>query len=177
MVVLSFPNCSPSHLFVFFFSARTTFSLFNSLFAILRCEFNCKGKYNTSQSRIKVVILRLFSNLMKITHYKLSLLFTRCTVLMPLPHSFATSRMEYPLRSKLITSLYSSFICSVVFTEPTLRPSFPPFSIYRFRPDCNRNNILSRSNCAQVESVDVIIRTKRDGFPSLSNNISCFFCM
>ena len=106
---------------------------------------------------------------MKITHYKLSLLFTRCTVLMPLPHSFATSRMEYPLRSKLITSLYSSFICSVVFTEPTLRPSFPPFSIYRLLPDCNRNEILSRSNCAQVESVDVIIRTKRDGFPSFYN--------
>ena len=45
--------------------------------------------------------------------------------------------MEYPLRSKLITSLYSVFICSAVFTEPTLRPSFPSFSIYRFLPDCN----------------------------------------
>ena len=44
-----------------------------------------------------------------------------------------------------------------VFTEPTLRPSFPPFSIYRFRPDCNRNEILSRSNCAQVESLAIII--------------------
>ena len=44
-----------------------------------------------------------------------------------------------------------------VFTEPTLRPSFPPFSIYRFRPDCYRNEILSRSNCAQVESVAIII--------------------
>ena len=53
--------------------------------------------------------------------------------------------MEYPLRSKLITSLYSAFICSSVFTEPTLRPSFPPFSINRFLPDCNRNEILSRS--------------------------------
>ena len=37
------------------------------------------------------------------------------------------------------------FICSAVFTEPTLRPSFPPFSIYRFRPDCNRNEILKSS--------------------------------
>ena len=53
--------------------------------------------------------------------------------------------MEYPLRSKLITSLYSAFICSSVFTEPTLRPSFPPFSIYRFLPDSIRNEILSRS--------------------------------
>ena len=34
-----------------------------------------------------------------------------------------------------------------------MRPSFPPFPINRFRPDCNRNEILSRSNCAQVESV------------------------
>ena len=65
--------------------------------------------------------------------------------------------MEYPLRSRLITSLYSAFICSAVFTEPTLRPSFPPFSIYHFRPDCNRNEILSRSNCAQAPS---------NGFPS-----------
>ena len=70
--------------------------------------------------------------------------------------------MEYPLRSRLITSLYSAFICSSVFTEPTLRPSFPPFSIYRFLPDCNRNEILSRSNCAQVESVAIIIGAKRD---------------
>ena len=62
-----------------------------------------------------------------------------------------------PLRSRLITSLYSAFICSAVFTEPTLRPSFPPFSIYRFLPDCNRNEILSRSNCAQAPS---------NGFPS-----------
>ncbi len=74
-----------------------------------------------------------------------------------LPHPFATSRMEYPLRSRLITSLYSAFICSSVFTEPTLRPSFPPFSIYRFLPDCNRKEILSRSNCAQAPS---------NGFPS-----------
>ena len=65
--------------------------------------------------------------------------------------------MEYPLRSRLITSLYSAFICSAVFTEPTLRPSFPPFSIYRFLPDCNRNEILSRFNCAQAPS---------NGFPS-----------
>ena len=78
-------------------------------------------------------------------------------VLTPLPHNFATSRMEYPLRSRLITSLYSAFICSAVFTEPTLRPSFPPFSIYRFLPDSNRNEILSRSNCAQAPS---------NGFPS-----------
>ena len=108
---------------------------------------------------------------MKITHYKLSLLFTRCTVLMPLPHSFATSRMEYPLRSRLITSLYSAFTCSAVFTEPTLRPSFPPFSIYRFLPDCNRNEILSRSNCSQEGSVAIIIWAKRDGCPSSSNNV------
>ena len=86
--------------------------------------------------------------------------FTLCTVLTPFPLSFATSRMEYPLRSKLITSLYSAFICSAVFTEPTLRPSFPPFSIYRVLPDCNRNEILSRSNCAQVESVAIIIGAK-----------------
>jgi hypothetical protein len=77
-------------------------------------------------------------------------------VLTPLPLNFATSRMENPLRSRLITSLYSAFICSSVFTEPTLRPSFPPFSIYRFRPDCNWNEILSRSNCAQVESVAIV---------------------
>lgn len=77
--------------------------------------------------------------------------------------------MKYPLRSKLITSLYSAFICSAVFTEPTLRPSFPPFSIYRFLPDCNRNEILSRSNCAQVESVAIIIGAKRDGCSSSSN--------
>lgn len=77
---------------------------------------------------------------------------TRCTVLTPSPLNCATSRMEYPLRSRLITSLYSAFICSAVFTEPTLRPSFPPFSIYRFRPDNNRNEILSRSNCAQAPS-------------------------
>jgi hypothetical protein len=37
-----------------------------------------------------------------------------------------------------------------------LRPSFPPFSIYRFCPDCNWNEILSRSNCAQVESVAIV---------------------
>ena len=66
------------------------------------------------------------------------------------------------MRSRLITSLYSAFICSAVFTEPTLRPSFPPFSIDRFLPDCNRNEILSRSNCAQVESVAIIIGAKRD---------------
>ena len=78
-------------------------------------------------------------------------------VLTPLPLNFATSRIEYPLRSKLITSLYSVFICSAVFTEPTLRPSFPPFSIYRFLPDSNRNEILSRSNCVQAPS---------NGFPS-----------
>ncbi len=77
-------------------------------------------------------------------------------VLNPLPLNFATSRMENPLRSRLITSLYSAFICSAVFTEPTLRPSFPPFSIYRFCPDCNWNEILSRSNCAQVESVAIV---------------------
>lgn len=77
-------------------------------------------------------------------------------VLNPLPLNFATSRMENPLRSRLITSLYSAFICSSVFTEPTLRPSFPPYSIYRFRPDCNWNEILSRSNCAQVESVAIV---------------------
>ena len=65
--------------------------------------------------------------------------------------------MEYPLRSRLITSLYSVLICSAVFTEPTLRPSFPLFSIYRFLPDCNRNEILSRFNCAQAPS---------NGFPS-----------
>ncbi len=90
-------------------------------------------------------------------------------VLTPLPLNFSTSRMEYPLRSKLITSLYSAFICSAVFTEPTLRPSFPPFSIYRFLPDCNRNEILSRSNCAQLESVAIIIGAKRDGCSSSSN--------
>lgn len=101
--------------------------------------------------------------------------FTLCTVLTPFPLSFATSRMEYPLRSKLITSLYSAFICSAVFTEPTLRPSFPPFSLYRFLPDCNRNEILSRSNCAQVESVAIIIGAKSDVCPSSSNNISCSF--
>ena len=55
MVVLSFPSCSPSHLFVFFFSARTTFSLFNSLFAIFRCEFEYKDNYNTSQFLINAV--------------------------------------------------------------------------------------------------------------------------
>ena len=52
MVVLSFPGCSSSHLSVFFFSARTTFGLFNSLFAIFRCEFKYKDNYNTSQSRM-----------------------------------------------------------------------------------------------------------------------------
>ena len=77
--------------------------------------------------------------------------------------------MEYPLRSRLITSLYSAFICSVVFTEPTLRPSFPPFSIYRLLLDCNRNEILSRSNCAQVESVAIIIGAKRDGLILFGN--------
>ena len=76
---------------------------------------------------------------------------------LPLYHTTFTSRMEYPLRSRLITSLYSAFICSAVFTEPTLRPSFPPFSIYCFLPDSNRNEILSRSNCAQAPS---------NGFPS-----------
>ena len=50
MVVLSFSRCSPSYLFVFFFSARTTFSLFNSLFAIFRHKFKYKDNYNTSQS-------------------------------------------------------------------------------------------------------------------------------
>ena len=54
---------------------------------------------------------------MKNTHHKLSLHFIRCTVLTPLPLNFATSRMEYPLRSKLITSLYSAFICSDVETN------------------------------------------------------------
>lgn len=68
----------------------------------------------------------------KMNFYSIINRFTRCTVLTPLPLSFATSRIEYPLRSKLITSLYSVFICSVVFIEPTLRPSFPPFSIYLF---------------------------------------------
>ena len=83
--------------------------------------------------------------------------------------------MEYPLRSKLITSLYSAFICSAVFTEPPSRPSFPPFSIYRFRPDSNRNEILSRSNCVQVESEAIIIGAKRDLCPSSSNNVSRSF--
>ena len=109
---------------------------------------------------------------MKNTHHKLNLHFTRCTVLTPLPPNFSTSRMP-TLRSRLITSLYSAFICAVVFTGPTLSPSFPPFSIYRFLPDCNRNEILSRSNCAQVESVAIIIGAKRDGCPSSSNNVSC----
>ena len=90
-------------------------------------------------------------------------------VLTPLPLNFATSRTKYPLRSKLTTSLYSAFIYSSVFTEPTLRPSFPPFSINRFLPDCNRNEILSRSNCAQLESVAIIIGAKRDGCSSSSN--------
>ena len=94
-----------------------------------------------------------------------------------LPHNFATSRLEYPLRSRLITFLYSAFICSAVFTEPTLRPSFPPFSIYRFHPDCNRNVMFSRSNCAQVESVAIIIGAKRDCCPSSSNNVSYSFCI
>ena len=35
--------------------------------------------------------------------------------------------------------------------------AFPPLSIYRFLPDSNRNEILSRSNCAQAPS---------NGFPS-----------
>ena len=60
---------------------------------------------------------------------------------------------------------------------PFFRPSLPPFSIYRFLPDCNRNEILSRSNCAQVESVAIIIGAKRDGCPFSSNNVSCSFCM
>ena len=46
---------------------------------------------------------------------------------------------------------------------------------------CDKRNvstsieILSRSNCAQVESVAIIIGAKRDGCPSSSNNISCSF--
>ena len=35
----------------------------------------------------------------------------------PLPLNFATSRMEYPLRSKHITSLYSAFTCSSLFSK------------------------------------------------------------
>lgn len=46
--------------------------------------------------------MRLFSNLVKNTHHELSLHFTRCTVLTPLPLNFATSRMEYPLRANLL---------------------------------------------------------------------------
>ena len=43
---------------------------------------------------------------------------------------------------------------------------FHLISIYRFLPDCNRNEILSRSNCAQIESVAIIIGANRDGCPS-----------
>ena len=132
-------------------------------------------RINTSSVNFNFFVV--FTCIGRSKYHLFTILFTRSTVLTPLPLNFATSRMEYPLRSKLITSLYSAFICSAVFTEPTLRPSFPPFSIYRFLPECNRNEILSRSNCAQVESVAIIIGAKSDGCPSSSNNVSCSFCM
>ena len=60
--------------------------------------------------------------------------FIRCTVLMPLPVSLATSRMTYPLCRRLITSLYSSFFLSLVLVEPSGLPSLPPLATYCFLP-------------------------------------------
>ena len=149
---------------------------------LLLQRYNFYSKIPMFRLRISIVnvdfnFFIVFICINRSKYYPFIILFTRCMVLTPLPLNFATFLMEYPLWSKLTTSLYSAFICSSVFTELILRQSFPPFSIYRFRPDCNRNEILSRSNCAQVESVATIIGAKRDGCPSSSYNVSCSFCM
>ena len=61
------------------------------------------------------------------------------------------------------------------FYRTNLAPEFSTFLIYRFLPDCNRNEVLSRSNCAHVKSEAIIIGAKSDGCPSSSNNVSCSF--
>ena len=65
-----------------------------------------------------------YSSRVKSTFHSLYSTYSFTTQLRHIPNGI-------PLAGKLITSLYSAFICSVVFTEPTLRPSFPPFSIHK----------------------------------------------
>ena len=111
--------------------------------------------------------------------------FIRCTVLIPLPVSLATSRMTYPLCRRLITSLYSSFFLSLVLVEPSGLPSLPPFSTYCFLPELftwahqakavSRNDILSRSNWAQVERVAIMTGANNEGLPSSSRSVNCSF--
>lgn len=61
--------------------------------------------------------------------------------------------------------------------KPGLQPTFPPFSLYWLQPDCSRKVMLSRSNCAQVDSVAIIIGAKTDGFPSSPNNAISSYCV
>ena len=96
---------------------------------------------------------------------------TLWTVLIPLPVSLATSRMAYPLFRRLMTSLYSSLFLSWDLVEPVGLPSFPPFSTYCFLPEFSRNEILSRSNWAQVERVAIMTGANKDGLPSLSRSV------
>ena len=59
---------------------------------------------------------------------------TRCTVDTDTPQIAAVSRMLLPALSERITLLYSSCLRSLLFTEPTLRPSLPPSAMYLARP-------------------------------------------
>lgn len=109
------------------------------------------------------------------THQATNSFLTLCTVLIPFPVSFATSRMAYPLFKRLITSLYSSLFLSWDLVEPVGLPSLPPFSTYCFLPEFSRNEVLSRSNRAQVERVAIMTGANKDGLPSLSRSVNCSF--
>ena len=105
---------------------------------------------------------------LSVKHQATNSFLTLCTVLIPFPVSFATSRMAYPLFRRLMTSLYSSLFLSWDLMEPVGLPSLPPFSTYCFLPEFRRNEMLSRSNWAQVERVAIMTGANREGLPSLS---------
>ena len=66
--------------------------------------------------------------------YKLKSFLSRCTVLTETEHIAAVSRIDFPAFNERITLLYSSCLRSLLFTEPTLRPSLPPSAMYLARP-------------------------------------------
>ena len=99
---------------------------------------------------------------------------TRCTVLTPLPLNFCHIPNGIPLAEQTNNFPIFGFHLFCRFYRAYLASEFSTF-IYRFLPDSNRNEILSRSNCAQLESVAIIIGAKRDGCSSSSNKVSCSF--